>query len=78
MTSVTISIVTVDNSAALDLMALDISPTDFKDHANTELDVSNNRLGVTEAVNMVGIPIMWPLPPIYLEMRMASENTPSR
>ena len=66
LTAVTLSIATVADTAILDLKVIDISPTDFKDHTDPEVNVSNEHLGFEEGVNMVVIPVMWPLPPTYV------------
>ena len=65
-TAVTLSIATAADTAILDLKAINISPTDFKDHTDPEVNVSNKRLGFEEGVNMVVTPVMWPLPPTYI------------
>ena len=65
LTELTLSIATSDDTAALDLEAIDVSPTDFKDHSETNVALTIERLGVSEAVNMVVTPVMWPLPPTY-------------
>ena len=52
----------------MDLQAIDVSPINFKDHRGPELNVPNERLGVTEAVNIVITPVMWPLSPTYIAL----------
>ena len=58
MTAITCSVATTADTAALNLKALNISLTDFKDHANSKLNASNNCLGFAEGVNMVVTPVM--------------------
>ena len=40
LTEVTLSIATSDDTAALDLQAIDVSPTNFKDHSDPELGLT--------------------------------------
>ena len=66
LTAVTLSVATEVDTAILDLKAIDVSPTDFKDHEDPELTVSNKRLGFEEGVNFVVTPVMWALPPTFV------------
>ena len=68
LTAVTLSIATTADTTVLDLQALNILSTDFKDHADPEANMSNERLGFEEGVNMVVTPVMWPLPPTYIAL----------
>ena len=65
LTAVTLSLATDADRATLDLKAIDVSPTDFKDHDDPDLDLSRERLGFEEGVSFVVTPLMWPLPPSF-------------
>ena len=66
LTAVTLSVATEADTATLDLKAIDVSPADFKDHNDPELNVSNERLGFEVGVNFVVTPVMWALPPTFV------------
>ena len=66
MASVTVYITTAADTTTLDLKTMNVSPTDLKDHTDSDLNVSNKRLRFTNAVNMVVTPVMWPLPLTYI------------
>ena len=65
LTAVNLSLDTDAEVTTLDLKAIDVSPTDFKDHKDPDVDVSNKRLGFEEGVNFVVKRVKWALPPSF-------------
>ena len=59
------AIALVNDKRLLNLVNIGVLPNNFKDHTDPEKNLTNNRLGVTEAVCMVMTLAMWPIPPTY-------------
>ena len=59
------SLVSADDMTAPGLADLGVTPTECKNHLDQQAFLTDERLGVTEAMNLVITPIAFPIPPLY-------------